>query len=708
MIRTLFLTFLLAFTLIASTFAREGMWIPLLLDRNIDEMHQMGFQLSTDDIYNVNKASMKDAIVLFGSGCTGELISPDGLMITNHHCGYRQIQSHSSLENDYLTNGFWAMSREEELPNEGLKVTFLVEMRDVTDLVLGDSNQAANEQLKNEIRAKNIDQLVSEATEGTHYKASVKPFYSGNQYFLFITETFTDVRLVGAPPSAIGKFGGDTDNWMWPRHTGDFSMFRIYADANNQPADYSPDNIPYQPKKYFSINISGVEKDDFTMVFGYPGTTQQYLHSQAVKQILEQRNPDRIAIRDIKLAIMGKAMEADRGTRIQYAAKYASTSNAWKKWSGESKGLLRLDAIEVKKKEEAEFARWAQANEERQERFGSVLDTFELLYEQLAPYQKAKDYYDEAVLRGTDVYQLFRRFNQMKETYDVERELAWLNKHFKDYNSLVDQEVFTALMIRYHNDLNGHFVPAELKQIFNSKKPGKALNKLYAKSILADRESLLALTETGDAEKIQKKIKKDPLYELFAGMSKFYREEISRPFDAIQGQIDKNQTRYLEALLQKNSEQMMFPDANLTMRVTYGKVEGYDPFDGVEYKHYTTLEGIIEKDNPEIYDYDVPDRLKELFRSRDYGQYANSTGELPVCFVASNHTTGGNSGSPVIDANGHLIGINFDRCWEGTMSDIMFDPAKCRNIALDMRYMLFLVDKFAGASYLLDEMTLIK
>ncbi|HKM92338.1 MAG TPA: S46 family peptidase [Prolixibacteraceae bacterium] len=694
-----------------STFAREGMWVPVLLHQNISEMNEMGFQLSADDVYSINQASLNDAIVLFGHGCTGELISPDGLLVTNHHCGFGQIQSHSSVEHDYLSDGFWAMSREQELLNPGLSVTFLVEMREVTDAVLEGCDTIGDEALKQDKIRENIAIITNEAVAGTHYEALVKPFYEGNQYYLFINERFTDVRLVGAPPSAIGKFGGDTDNWMWPRHTGDFSLFRIYAGSDNKPADYSPDNVPYRSKKFFPINIAGINEGDFTMVFGYPGTTHQYLYSEAVKQILEQRNPNRIAIRDEKLKIMGNAMEADRATRIQYAAKYASTSNAWKKWQGESKGLVRLNAVAVKIDEEKEFAEWVNQSLERKGKYGNVLGTFEKQYADLLPYQKAKDYFDEIVMRGTDSYKVYSRLAYLlrdNEKLDTVAEMEFLSLHFKDFDTNVDQNIFVSLFAKYYNETAARFVPNALLALINNKNLEKELAKCHEKSILNNNGELSRLIKNADLEKLNKNLSGDVLFNLFGSMVKVYYDSIFPRYQEINRQIDANQKRYMAALLEKEKGKMLFPNANLTMRVTYGKVEGYRPADGVNYKYYTTLDGIIEKDNPEIYDYSVPERLKKLYRDRDFGHYANSNGNIPVCFTASNHTTGGNSGSPVINAKGHLIGINFDRCWEGTMSDIMFDPDKCRNISIDTRYMLFLIDKFAGATYLLNEMEIVE
>ncbi|MDA3815953.1 MAG: S46 family peptidase [Prolixibacteraceae bacterium] len=691
-----------------NTVAREGMWIPVLLDRNIAEMREMGFKLNTDDIYSVNNASMKDAIVLFGRGCTGELISPDGLLITNHHCGYGQIQAHSTVEYDYLTNGFWAMNRSEELPNEGLSVTFLVEMRDVSTEILTGTDSISDETLRIQKIRENTNSITEKAIKDTHYEATVKPFYEGNQYFLFITEKFTDVRLVGAPPSAIGKFGGDTDNWMWPRHTGDFSLFRIYADSTNKPAGYSPDNVPYQPKRYFPINISGIEKNDFTMVFGYPGTTQQYLYSDAVRQVVEQRDPDRIAIRDVKLFTMRSAMKADRATRIKYAAKYASTSNAWKKWQGEIKGLKRLNAVNVKLEEEKAFAKWVNTTPVRQEKYGDILPTFEKKYNEIASVQKAKDYYDEIIFRGTDAYRMYYQLKQFIGQKEKTDDIDFIEKHFKDYKTEVDLNIFVSLIKMLYSDIAIDKLAPSLLEISEKNNPKKQLEKLYSKSIINSKENLMDLLSKNDIDRIKKKIEKDKLYRFFDETRSYYFDSLYANYNNVQKEIDNNYKTYVKALLEMNENEMLFPDANLTMRVTYGKVEGYEPADGVEYRHYTTLDGIIEKDNPEIYDYNVPEKLKQLHREQNFGNYANHKGELPVCFTASNHTTGGNSGSPVINSEGHLIGINFDRCWEGTMSDIMFDPEKCRNISLDMRYMLFLVDKFAGASYLLDEMEIVR
>nr|WP_319570658.1 S46 family peptidase [uncultured Draconibacterium sp.] len=696
--------------------AKEGMWISILLEKyNLAEMQEMGFKLTADDIYDVNHASMKDAVVLFGRGCTGELISDNGLLITNHHCGYSQIQSHSTVEHDYLTNGFWAMSRNEELPNKGLSVSFLEYMEDVTDKVMAGTENLEGEAADKKIK-ENTDRIIKEARNDGKFTASVKPLFYGNQYFLYVYKVYKDVRLVGAPPSAIGKFGGDTDNWMWPRHTGDFSLFRIYADENNEPAEYSPDNVPYKPKKSFPVSIKGIESGDFTMVFGYPGSTTEYWPHQAVDVTMNQRDPDRIMLRDKKLNIIGRDMKSDPKIRIQYAAKYASISNAWKKWQGEIKGLKRLDAINKKLAYEEEFKKWAQQNNTWDNKYEPVFDAFDVLYADYAKYIKAYDYYREIVMGGVEAFKQARTINSIINSIENGQDekaenmrsamLKGLPGFYKNFNQPTDEALFATLMPELIHGLDASFIPAEVMETINQNDRDRLIKKIYQKSILTDREKLESLLENGSEKQILK-LRKDPIIALFNQLNFIYEKDIIAEVQKISKSINDNMKVYMAGLMKMKEGQAFYPDANLTLRVAYGKVEGYEPKDGVQYKYYTTLTGIIQKDNPQIYDYDVPDRLKELYRTKDFGQY-EVNGDVPVCFTASNHTSGGNSGSPVINGNGELVGVNFDRCWEGTMSDIMFDPERCRNISLDIRYALFIIDKFAGAGYLLNEMEIVK
>ena len=687
---------------VGQLFAKEGMWIPILLEKyNLAEMQKMGFKLSAQDIYDVNNASMKDAVVIFGGGCTGELISDEGLLITNHHCGYRNIQSHSSVENDYLTNGFWAMNKDGELVNPGLTIRFLEYMEDVTEKIMEGTDDFSEEE--KQIQIKKISaKIEKEATNEGKFSAQVKPLFYGNQYFLYVYKTYKDIRLVGAPPSAIGKFGGDTDNWMWPRHTGDFSLFRVYADKDNEPAEFSPDNVPFKPKKFFPISMKGVQEGDFTMVFGYPGSTMQYWPSQEVDITMNQRDPDRIKIRDKKLEIIGEDMEADPKVRIQYSAKYAGISNSWKKWQGEIKGLKRLDAINKKLVFEEEFKNWAITNGTWENEYKEVFDNFELLYEQFEKYIRASDYYSEIVFRGVEVFKLAMQANllvnnienKQKDRVEVLQKsmLKSLPGFYKDFNQPTDEKIFAQLLPMLAADLESDFLPGEFVDVLNKYDAENLVKKVYQKSILIYKQKLEDLLKNG-SEKQLLKLRKDPIVILFNRLSIKNEIDISPKVRSITAEITANMKKYMAGIMEMKKGQALYPDANMTLRVTYGKVEGYKPIDGVTYKHYTTLSGIMEKDNPEIYDYDVPDRLKQLFNSQDFGKY-DVNGDVPVCFTASNHTTGGNSGSPVVNAKGELIGVNFDRGWEGTMSDIMFDPDQCR--------------KFAGAGYLLEEMVIVE
>ena len=691
----------------------------LLQQLNEKEMQEMGMKITAEDIYSINQSSMKDAILLFGRGCTSEIISKDGLLLTNHHCGYSRIQKHSTVDHDYLTNGFWAMNKSEELPNPGLTATLLIEMKEVTDSVLVGVDDDMTMKVRQDILASNIKKITSNFEKESKYKASIKPFFKGNEYYMMITEVFKDIRLVGAPPSNIGKFGGDTDNWMWPRHTGDFSLFRIYVDKDGNPAEYSEDNVPYHPKYYFTISLDGVEEDDFTFVFGYPARTNEYLPSYAVEQITEVRNPDKIKLRQTRLEIFSKYSNRDPEVRIKYATKHARVANYWKKMIGESGGIQRMKGIEKKIDFEADFLTWA--NESGNSQYAAILPEFNKLYSELEPLQVAADYLSEAgmaieVVKYANTYRKLvgtskdDPVNQDKIDDEIKRLKNGKKSFFKDYYQPIDEEVMTAMLKLYDMNMpDGMYKPQFIETIHGKFKGDYQAytDYVFSKSMFDKDEKLTEFVNKYKAKKY-KKIQKDPVFEMASQLGTIYYQNIRKQISAINNSIDSLMRIYMKAQMEMNSNERYYSDANFTLRVSYGNVNGYSPKDAVYYKHTTTLEGIMEKEDPDIYDYVVTDRLSELYNNKDYGAYADKDGTLHVGFAASNHTTGGNSGSPVLNADGHLIGVNFDRCWEGTMSDLMYDPEVCRNISIDIRYFLFIVDKYAGAGYLLEEMNLVK
>ncbi|WP_205504440.1 S46 family peptidase [Rufibacter psychrotolerans] len=703
--------------------ADEGMWLPMLLKQlNEADMQKKGMRLSAEDIYSVNKSSLKDAIVQFGGGCTGEIISNQGLLLTNHHCGYGQIQSHSSVENDLLTNGFWAMTREQEKPNPGLTATFIVRMEDVTKQILGDVPAGLPEAEREQRVQANIKKVQEQTTAGTHYGAIIRPFFYGNEYYMYVTETFRDIRLVGAPPESIGKFGGDTDNWMWPRHTGDFSLFRIYAGPDNKPADYSPNNKPFTPKHHLPISLAGIQEGDFTMVFGFPGRTTEYLPSQAVREIAEISDPAKVKIRTTRLNLLDQDMKADPKVRIQYAAKYASVSNAHKKWIGEMRGLKKLNAIAKKQELERQFAAWVAQETGRKNTYGQVLPQFEQNYGQLAQgVTLARDYFMEAVL-GVELLNFAQNYLNLANALErvdpaaapqgsaqelVDRLRKSATGYFKNYNLATDKKVFAALLEMYVKDLDPKFHPQLLKVVTDKYKGNWAAyaDYVYGTTQLASEQKIQNLLQLPPAQ-LQAKLLTDPAVQLLNAFANVYRTRVLPTYTTLTDQNTLLNRTYLQGLREMQKDRKFYPDANLTLRVSYGQVDGYKPADGVTYDYYTTLEGIMEKEDPAVVDYKVPAKLKELYQKKDYGPYGVN-GQMPVAFIASNHTTGGNSGSPVINARGELIGTNFDRNWEGTMSDIMYDPDRVRNISMDARYFLFIVDKFAGAGHLVKEMTLV-
>ncbi|WP_260607581.1 S46 family peptidase [Chitinophaga polysaccharea] len=700
------------------TYATEGMWLPQLLSGlNEKEMKGMGMKIAAADIYSINKGSLKDAIVSFGGFCTAEVISEQGLLLTNHHCGYDAIQKHSSLQNNFLENGFWAKSAVEELPNPGLFATFIVRIDDVTKAALQDVKPGMSERERQSAIDRRLNEIRQQARHESWQETMIKPFYEGNQYFLFVTETYRDVRLVGAPPSSIGKFGSDTDNWVWPRHTGDFSMFRIYAGKDGRPAPYSKDNVPLKPRYALTISLKGVKQNDFTMVMGFPGRTSEYLPSEGVKQTVDVLDAAKVEMRDAALKIMDGYMRKDPQIKIQYAAKFAGTANYWKKWMGEMQGVKQTNGVGKKLQYEDTYRQQLETNPVWKQQYGGVLDSLNGYYQQIQPYAQARDYYSELV-RNVELFtvgdRLISFLNDVHERGEAQYEtmrqqfLVSMQGFYQNYNAGVDHDVAVSLIALYAKGVPAQLAGAEFAQIWqeNNKNSRALSDKLYAASGLTSMDKLTAFVQQ-PYNTVVAQMWKDPATRLVMAMRKGYVDNISRPLADLQSNINNLQRIYMQAQMDvMGSKKVFYPDANSTLRVTYGKVDGYNPRDAIHYDFYTYLDGVMEKYIPGDYEFDVPARLIELYKKKDYGRYGVN-GRMPVCFIASNHTTGGNSGSPALDAYGRLIGLNFDRTWEGTMSDINFDPAICRNIMVDIRYVLFIVDKYAGCTRLIDEMKLL-
>ncbi|RLD22226.1 MAG: serine protease [Bacteroidetes bacterium] len=688
------LKILFLFIAIQSQAQQGGMWIPSLLEgMNETEMTSLGSKLTAKDIYDVNNSSLKDAIGHFNGGCTSEIISSKGLILTNHHCGFGQIQSHSSLENDYLKDGFWAMNLGEELPNEGLYIEFIVRIEDVTSKALAGVSDNMTEEEKQSQIDKNNNALQKEVQLEPWQNTKVKAFYKGNQYFLFVTERFEDIRLFGSPPTSIGKFGSDTDNWVFPRHTGDFSIFRIYADANNLPAKYSKDNVPYKPKHFLPVSLDGVAEGDFTLIFGFPGRTNEYLPAVAIEHVTKEYNPSNIAIRAAALKVIDAKMKTSDDIRIKYASKQARIANAWKKWIGENLGIEKSNAIAKRRNFEATFTK-ALKEKGLEKEYGNILPEFDKLFSDFSAVNIKRRNFIEVYLVTNELMQITYRAYQMEQAIndnpkDFEEAKATftnrLNRIYKNYDVGVDKGVFENVMPFYNKNVDV---------------------SIYDNTAFTNSGSAMALLE-GNRKQVLKKLNSDAAYAYAKPMITEYFDVIDADFKKKNIQIAALQKTYMKALMQALPDARYFPDANSTLRVTYGQVRGYSPRDAVYYNPVSYLDGVIEKYVPGDYEFDVPEKLRDLYEAKDYGQYADANGKVPVCFLGTNHTTGGNSGSPAIDATGNLVGINFDRVWEGTMSDMNYDPEICRNIMVDLRYILFIIDKYAGATHLIDEMTLV-
>ena len=689
-----------------------GMWIPTEI--NEKEMKSLGMKINATDIWSTQKPSIKDAVVQFNRGCTGEIISPKGLLLTNHHCGYSAIQSHSTVDNDLLSNGFWAKNNKGELTNPGMVVDFVTDIKDITKEILGNTTGLTDKELNKKIE-ENIDNYRKSQKLEDYQSILVRPMFAGNKYYAFTVETFKDIRLVGAPPQSIGKFGSDTDNWVWPRHTGDFSIFRVYANKNNKPADYSPDNIPFTPKHYLPISVKDIKENDFTFVFGFPGRTNEYLPSIAIEKIITDTNPARIEVRDIALKTLDEKMRADDATRIKYASKYASVANYWKKWIGETKGLKKSNAVAKKQQYENSLI-------SKNPEIKNSLSEFNTLYNQQAPYALNNAYYTE-ILRNAETLTLANQFYSFIQAYEagktdeksVNSFKNRLSAFYKDYDGELDAKVTAKLLALYANKTQPEFLPKGFEQFKEVNQNLQILENWSRNSVISGRNSVNGATMYSDINKVfsnlpelVKTVKADPIFQTLTQMKETYLSKADVDFMTLQDKIDALQKKYLAQMMAADKDRKFFPDANSTLRVTYGKVKGSNPADAITYHYETTLDGVMEKYVPGDYEFDVPKKLIELYNAKDYGNYKNSAGKIPLAFTATNHTTGGNSGSPALDANGNLVGLNFDRQWEGTMSDINYDPRFSRNIMVQTKYILFIIDKFAGAKWLLDEMKIVK
>ena len=681
-----------------------GMWLPTEL--NEQEMKDLGLKISVKDIFDTTRPSIKDAIVQFGGGCTGEVISPQGLVLTNHHCGYEYIQYHSSVANDLLKNGFWAKSRQHELPNEDLSVTFVVDIYDITDKILAGIDGLSHEEAQKAIDD-NIKRFQKETPRESYQHIVVKPMYDGNKYYAFLSETYNDVRLVAAPPQSIGKFGADTDNWKYPRHTGDFSIFRIYADKNNRPAPYSPDNVPFKPKYYLPISIKELKEGDFTFIFGYPGRTSEYLPAAAIEQIITHTDPTRIAVRDITLKILDEKMRQDHATRIKYASKYAIISNAWKKWQGELKGLKRSNAVQKRREYEGKLKA---LNPD----IVKILSEMERLYDEQNKYIRTNTLWGELFRNSETLYlsALYHKIlilnSQGELTEDNKLEIKnRIKAIYRDFDPTLDLKVTAGIFEYYTRNTPKEFLANDFARYTDTNTSLPLFHKWATKSVVVNNDTTLLDALFRDNRTLIAKIRNDKFVDMYSRFLQVYNDNCLDNNKKIQNRLNDLQKRYMALQMTTDKDKVFFPDANFTLRVSYGQIRGSEPADAIEYKYQTTLDGVIEKYIPDDYEFDVPKKLLDLYHKRDFGRYANSQGKIPVAFTATNHTTGGNSGSPTIDANGNLIGLNFDRQWEGTMSDIYFDPQLCRNIMVDIRYILFIIDKFADSKWLLRELTII-
>lgn len=712
---------LLSLALSCPLFADEGMWIlSLLKQQKLPEMQALGLKLQDYDIYSPDSSSIKDAIVIFGGGCTGEVISSEGLILTNHHCGYGMIQQHSSLEHDYLTDGFWANSRDKELPNKGLKVTFIDQIEDVTDYVKEALLKETDPYSMNYLSPRYLNTLAKEKVgeqflqENPGTEMEIKAFYGGNQYYMFTKKVYSDVRLVGAPPSSIGKFGADTDNWMWPRHTGDFALFRVYADANGNPAEYSEHNVPLRPKKWLQISVKGVQENDFAMMIGFPGTTNKYYTSWEVAERRDIDNRVRIDMREIRQDVMLEAMLADPAIRIQYASKYAGSTNAYKNAIGTNWAINKQNFEQVKKDEQDKLIAWAEKNNKPE--YTEAIKQMEKIVADRADLRFRSWMVDEALLRGIEFTAIPTNHTTLKEALQkkdkeaIEQAMKQFQLGYekfanKDYSRALDKSISKVMLAAYTEKVDPKKTPAALGLLFQK----------FGGNIDAYIDWIFDNSIYGNSQQYKKFLKKptvaklnsDPMI-LLASSIREEKVNLTQQLSGYNGDYAKAHRSYIKGLLEMYGENISFPDANFSIRLTYGQIKGYKPSDAIYYTPQTTLDGVMEKEDPNNWEFVVPERLKQLYNDKDFGPYALPDGRMPTCFIATTHSTGGNSGSPVLDANGALIGINFDRNWEGVGGDIQYLPDYQRSIIVDIRYVLFIIDKFAGAKHLIEEMDFIE
>jgi hypothetical protein len=694
--------------------ADEGMWIPMLIEKlNYATMQEMGLKLTAEQIYSTNQSSLKDAIVIFGRGCTGEMISEKGLLLTNHHCGYGSIQSVSTVENDHLSNGFWASSFAEEIPIPGLTVQFLIRMDDVTSRMLNNINDKMTEAERRKALSENRKIIEEEAVKDTHYNAVVKDYFEGNEFYLLVYETFRDVRLTGTPPEVIGKFGADTDNWMWPRHTGDFALFRVYAGADNKPAEYSADNVPFKPRHHLPISIEGVKKGDFSMILGNPGSTDRYLTSWGVEMAINESNPTIVKIREEKLRIMKEGMDASEKVRLQYASKHAGTSNYWKYFIGQTRGLKRLNVAEKKKRIEEDFTHWIEASPTHMAAYGQALPLISGAYQTLGTYNLQRWYLTEAVMRGSELPAYANRFNRLAELLadknadkaalnkEIERLQKGIDDHFKNYDAGIDQNLLANMMRMFYEDVATEQQPEILGQIVSKYKGNfdALAADVFKKTHFADPGKVKALLQNPKA----KSITGDPAYVLIRAFSEM-SSQLQKNTQQANDDLQKGNRLFVAGLKAMQPGKVFYPNANFSLRLTYGTVQDYYPADAVHYNYETTMTGIMEKEDPSTWEFVVPGKLKDIYHNKDFGPYGTKDGKMIVNFLTDHDITGGNSGSPVIDGEGRLIGLAFDGNWEAMSGDIAFEPAVQRTINVDIRYVLLVIDKFANAQNLIQEL----